>query len=222
MNLLKETLDALKENGKTPADVRWAGRASISAKCTWEDFAKQANFEYDSGYGGVEIPADLVVVGDNWWLERAEYDGSEWWEFKTIPVEPKLDSHEFSRCLELGGENSLRVTQGRMDVYYELLQTPESVILKGNGTSEQDGEKPSLDGRGGPRVYSFVIKLREYGCINAQNFVGLIGEKCKFAFTVNSDDGAVAKELMGTTKSVYFCDRNVVKITVEVPAEAKE
>lgn len=222
MNLLQETLNALKENGKTPADVRWVGRASISAKCTWEDFAKQANFEYNNGYGGAEIPTDLVVVGDNWWLERAEHGGSEWWEFNTTPAEPKWDSHEFSRCLELGAENSLRVTQGRMDVYYDLLQTPESVILKGNGTSEQDGEKPSLDGRGGPMAYSFDIKLRQYGCINAQDFVDLIGEKCQFAFTVNSDDGAVAKELIGTTKSVHFCDRNVAKITVEFPAEAKE
>lgn len=28
MNLLQETMNALKENGKTPADVRWVGRAS--------------------------------------------------------------------------------------------------------------------------------------------------------------------------------------------------
>ena len=30
---------------------------------------------------------DLVLVGDGWWIERCEYDGSEWWEFKTIPTE---------------------------------------------------------------------------------------------------------------------------------------
>lgn len=105
---------------------------------------------------------------------------------------------------------------------YELLQTPEGVLLKGNVASEQDGEKPSLDGRGGPRVYSFNIKLRQYGGINAQDFVDLIGGKCQFAFTVKSDDGAVAKELMGTTKSVSFYGGNVVKITVEFPAEVKE
>lgn len=28
-----------------------------------------------------------MLVGDGWWIERAEYDGSEWWEFKTIPTE---------------------------------------------------------------------------------------------------------------------------------------
>lgn len=105
---------------------------------------------------------------------------------------------------------------------YELLQTPEGVLLKGNVASEQDGEKPSLDGRGGPRICSFDIRLKQYGGINAQDFVDLIGEKCQFAFTVKSDDGAVAKELMGTTKSVSFYGGNVVKITVEFPAEVKE
>ena len=28
-----------------------------------------------------------MLVGDGWWIERFEYDGSEWWEFKTIPIE---------------------------------------------------------------------------------------------------------------------------------------
>ena len=102
MNLLNETLDILKENGKTPADVRWVGRSSISAKCSWEDFSKQADFEYNNGYGWAEIPADLVAVGDNWWLERAEFDGSEWWEFKTIPKEPRWGSHAFSCDLGIG------------------------------------------------------------------------------------------------------------------------
>lgn len=32
------------------------------------------------------VATDLVLVGDDWWIERAEYDGSEWWEFKSIPV----------------------------------------------------------------------------------------------------------------------------------------
>lgn len=46
MNLLQETMNALKENGKTPVDVRWVGRASISAKCSWDDFSKQAKMNF--------------------------------------------------------------------------------------------------------------------------------------------------------------------------------
>ena len=30
-----------------------------------------------------------MVVGNNWWLERHEYDGSEWWEYKQFPVKPE-------------------------------------------------------------------------------------------------------------------------------------
>jgi hypothetical protein len=26
-----------------------------------------------------------MVIGSDWWLERHEYDGSEWWEFKSLP-----------------------------------------------------------------------------------------------------------------------------------------
>ena len=222
MNLLQETVNDLKENGKTPADVRWVGRESINAKCGWEDFVKQANFEYDNGYSGVEIPRDLVVVGDDWWLERAECDGSEWWEFKVVPAEPDLDSHASSLRLDLGVVDRLRITQGRRNGYFELLQAPEGVRLNGNGASEQDGEKPSLDGRGGPRVYSFSIKFREDVRINANEFLDLIGKDRIFAFTTKSDDGVAAKELIGTTKSVSFYDGNVVKITVEFPAEVKE
>ena len=27
--------------------------------------------------------------GSDWWLERGEYDGSEWWEFRREPVKDK-------------------------------------------------------------------------------------------------------------------------------------
>ncbi len=93
-NLLRETIEELKENGKSESDVLWVGRGYDTLyvkpyKTTWEDFKKKANFEYDDGYGGNEIPMDLIVVGKDFWLERHEYDGSEWWEFKSMPIEPK-------------------------------------------------------------------------------------------------------------------------------------
>ena len=93
-NLLAETNKILVENGKTPLDVLFVASFSggfdgrVPALGTWEDFAKLANFQYDSGYGGADINMNLVIVGDCWWLERGEYDGSEWWEFKTIPMKP--------------------------------------------------------------------------------------------------------------------------------------
>lgn len=99
-NLLKETLEILTSNGKVPVDVRWVGyrdrdflrliRPTPDAQPfgSWEDFAGFANFDYDSGYGGAQVNTNLVIVGDDWWLERGEYDGSEWWEYKTLPKAP--------------------------------------------------------------------------------------------------------------------------------------
>lgn len=94
INLLQETIEILKENGKTETDVLWVGRGFETLnmkeyKTTWEDFKAKADFNYDDGFGGNEIPMDLIIVGKDFWLERHEYDGSEWWEFKTMPKEPK-------------------------------------------------------------------------------------------------------------------------------------
>ena len=95
-NLLEETIRVLNNYGKKPDDVLWVGRDYIdwdskrsSYKCTWESFSKKANFYYyDNGYGGIEVPLDLIIVGADFWLERHEYDGREWWEFKAMPIEP--------------------------------------------------------------------------------------------------------------------------------------
>lgn len=84
-NLLQETFKILHEHGRTPDDVRWVGNADGTVVSSWQSFEAVANFEYDAGYGGNEITLDLVIVGDDWWLERGEYDGSEWWEFKRLP-----------------------------------------------------------------------------------------------------------------------------------------
>ena len=104
-NLLQETLITLQQKNKTPADVLWVGSAFGTICISWKGFSKIADVDYDSGFGGQEIRSDLVVVGKNWWLERHEYDGSEWWEYKELPVqvinpkrlytvwEPFLDEH---------------------------------------------------------------------------------------------------------------------------------
>lgn len=87
MNLLQETIRALHENGKLPRDVEWVGNKA--GYITWQEFEKLADRDYDDGYGQQFVNPSLVVVGDSWWLERHEYDGSEWWEFKTLPRKGK-------------------------------------------------------------------------------------------------------------------------------------
>lgn len=93
-NLLTETLEILFQYGKTSRDVKWVGVIMPNHNDpippmpigSWEDFARFANLTYDAGYGGVEVNRYLIVIGDDWWLERGECDGAGWWEFKTLPV----------------------------------------------------------------------------------------------------------------------------------------
>ena len=89
MNLLRETKERLEENGKASKDVKWVGNGSGTQAISWINFAMRANFEYDDGWGSAEIALELVVGGDDWWLERYEYDGSECWQFKTLPTKEK-------------------------------------------------------------------------------------------------------------------------------------
>jgi len=86
MNLLQETINDLSNNGKTPDDVVWVGSREI--KTDWENFRQVADVEYDDGFGATEVATDLLIVGEDWWMERHEYDGAEWWEFKRMPNEP--------------------------------------------------------------------------------------------------------------------------------------
>lgn len=85
-NLLTETKKILFAYGKTIEDIEWVGTEEFYMG--WEDFVKKSNFNYDEGFGGNEINLNLLVVGKDFWLERHEYDGSEWWEFKTLPKKP--------------------------------------------------------------------------------------------------------------------------------------
>jgi len=87
VNLLNETIEALREHGKAPEDTTFVSDGQQSA--TWEGFRVLAETcDYDNGFGAAEINMDLVVVGVGWWLERYEYDGAERWEFKTMPTAP--------------------------------------------------------------------------------------------------------------------------------------
>ena len=104
-NLLVETLEILKLCHKTWEDVEFIDmfynkryprnytkynfRDNKRYRLDKETFLKSAkNINYDESYGRQEINETLKIVGKDWWLERHEYDGSEWWEFKQ---KPKLD-----------------------------------------------------------------------------------------------------------------------------------
>ena len=86
MNLLKETLTILVRNHKQLTDVEWIGGKDFEIPIA--EFISLADTEYNNGYGSPKVATDLIIVGKDFWLERNEYDGSEWWDFKERPQRP--------------------------------------------------------------------------------------------------------------------------------------
>jgi hypothetical protein len=54
----------------------------------YEEFLHRLDFEYDNGYGGQQVYGTVWLMEENTWIERGEYDGSEWWEYKQCPKIP--------------------------------------------------------------------------------------------------------------------------------------
>lgn len=54
----------------------------------YDEFLDSLSFDYDSGFGG-QVVFGTIFYSDGTWSERGEYDGSEWWEYKTRPEIPK-------------------------------------------------------------------------------------------------------------------------------------
>ena len=98
-NLLEETLNIMKENGYTESDVSFCELSDKSwnrkdkkweysfQHFSFDIFKKLADFVYNCDFGGANINESLkIVFNDKSWLERGEYDGSEWWELRKCPV----------------------------------------------------------------------------------------------------------------------------------------
>ena len=87
-NFLEETKNILEVNGKTFDDIKWIGIPGVGT-ISVEQFKIDADKMYYPGFGIEYVNLGLLIVGDDWWLERGEYDGSEWWEFKKSPNKPE-------------------------------------------------------------------------------------------------------------------------------------
>lgn len=88
INLYLETIRILAIHGLGEKDILWIGNEKERLDFPNKSLKEFFDFYYYNGYGGININDELYVVGKNWWLERHEYDGSEWWEFKTMLKKP--------------------------------------------------------------------------------------------------------------------------------------
>lgn len=87
MNLYEEVVIVLKKYEKTVNDIKFISLKEKSVDIN--QFLQIAKVTiYDNGFGLPEIDESLMIVGDDWWLERHSYDGTEWFEFKRLPSMP--------------------------------------------------------------------------------------------------------------------------------------
>lgn len=66
-------------------------KAILKVGYTEEEYNKFLNdldFEYDNGYGG-QVLHGTIWMDDETWIDRGEYDGSEWWQWNFLPDIPK-------------------------------------------------------------------------------------------------------------------------------------
>ena len=93
VNAKLELLEAIKGIEVFAATIYHSSRGTFLLKQhhsynNWLRFLEQLDFDYDEGYGGQELEGTVWLL-DRTWLERREYDGSEWWEHKVLPPLPK-------------------------------------------------------------------------------------------------------------------------------------
>lgn len=74
---------------------------------TQDEYDELLNFldrEYDAGYGGQEL-FGVIYCEDGVWMQRGEYDGSEWWDiFKYPELRDSFDESDvikYERYLKL-------------------------------------------------------------------------------------------------------------------------
>ena len=89
MNAKKEFLEEIKDKQVVCAkigkecdyqDYHWNILKEGYTQEEFDTFCNSLDFEYDSGYGGQELFG--VILFEDGYSERHEYDGSECWEYK--------------------------------------------------------------------------------------------------------------------------------------------
>ena len=103
-NLAEETKQKLKEHGKTIKDILGV-IVDDKYKIDFNNFLEiTKDWFYYASYGGDCPISNWKIVGENWWLERWEYDGSSGWRYMTPPDLNKLDLRKITKKDIIEGE----------------------------------------------------------------------------------------------------------------------
>ena len=92
MNARKELQEELEGTSIIAAKIELYGDSFTlkagHSKEELEKFWEWMDQSYDSGWGGQNLFGTVWLSEGEGWLERGEYDGSEWWETKKRPELP--------------------------------------------------------------------------------------------------------------------------------------
>lgn len=76
----------------------------LHTRAEYEELLKFLDREYSNGYGGQEL-FGIIYCEDGIWLDRGEYDGSEWWNLNRYPDMrnsfDEVDVIKYERCMKL-------------------------------------------------------------------------------------------------------------------------
>ena len=116
LGLLKRVNDSIKCASIRCGEEYSKDRTSIDLKEGYsptesKEFFHRLDFEYDNGFGGQHVYGTIWLMKENTWLERGEYDGSEWWEYKECPIIPD----HLKRMKERNFSTSPKSILSRMD-----------------------------------------------------------------------------------------------------------
>jgi len=101
-NALHELHEAMTENNQSPMSIDYGyihlggNRMEFAGRIRSHQLAL-LDREYDDGFGGQELDG-TIVFKDGTWLERGEYDGSEWWEYKCKPGRDRVLQTEIDKA----------------------------------------------------------------------------------------------------------------------------
>lgn len=117
MNAKKEFLDAINKYKVIAAVVNFSDGESdfklkpLYKKDDYDDLLKFLDREYNNGYGGQEL-FGIIYCEDGVWIDRGEYDGSEWWNLNKYPNLSdnfdKVDILRYERYNKLNKLNSIQ------------------------------------------------------------------------------------------------------------------
>lgn len=62
----------------------------------YEEFLNKLDFDYDDGFGLQHMFGTVWLSEPNIWMDRGEYDGSEWWRVNQCPEIPEELSKQLS------------------------------------------------------------------------------------------------------------------------------